>query len=151
VGFAIVTEVELVGGELLDDESVERKILVERADDVIAIRVGERILALRREDVAAGVRVARDIEPMARPSVAVARRGEKALDDALPSIGTIVREELLDLARCRRKPGEIEGRAADERASICLRGGLESAALERAQHELVDRRANALGRRVDRR
>ena len=66
--------VDLVGRELGDDELVERPIGVEAGDDPVAIRVRVLVVAIFLEDVALGVGVAGDVEPVAGP--ALAERGE---------------------------------------------------------------------------
>ena len=68
---------QLIRRELLDDELVERQILVEGAHHPVAKGVGERIARfLVAADVAFGVRVARHVEPVAAPAFAVVWRGE---------------------------------------------------------------------------
>ena len=62
---------QLVAGQLLDDEPIERLVGVEGADDVVAILVGigsRRVVVA----VAVGVGVAGDVEPVSRPALAVA-------------------------------------------------------------------------------
>ena len=68
----IFAEVELVGGELLDDELVERLVVIQRTDNVVAIRPRPRESFFLKKNIALVVRVTRDIEPMARPMLAVA-------------------------------------------------------------------------------
>ena len=71
---AVVARRQQVGGELLDDELVVRHVLVERADDVVA--VGVRRTGSRRssvEDVPLGVGVAGHVEPVPAPALAVVR------------------------------------------------------------------------------
>src|SRR5207247_7507691 len=101
----IVAEVELVGGELLDDESAERQVLVERANDVVAIRVGVGIAALFLEHVAFRVGVTGHIEPVSAPTLAVARRTEQSVHDPGKRFRRIVREKILDLLWRRRQAG----------------------------------------------
>src|SRR5258708_6804157 len=72
---AVRADVYFVSGDLFDDELVERFVLVERVDDVVAIGPRVRIngtLALAIE-LSLGVRVARDVEPVAAPAFAVMR------------------------------------------------------------------------------
>src|SRR5579863_1653226 len=63
----ILPEVELIGGELFEDETIEREILVERVDDVIAIGIRKWVPPLFGEDIAFRVRIAGDIEPVPSP------------------------------------------------------------------------------------
>ena len=115
----VVAERELVGGELLHEKLVERLVVVERADDVVAIRVGKRKAALGiAHEVALRVGVARDIEPEAAPAFAVARRGEKTIHDTGVGIGRAVFEKCLHLGGRRREAGEIVGDATEEGARV---------------------------------
>ena len=68
---------EHVSRDLLDRELIERLVGVQRIDDPVAIRPDRpRAIFL----VAVRVRIAREVEPLARPAFAVARRGEEAID-----------------------------------------------------------------------
>jgi hypothetical protein len=55
---------QLIAGNLLLNESVERFILVERFDDVVAIFPRDRTVAVGVE-VAIGICIARDVQPVA--------------------------------------------------------------------------------------
>src|SRR5207249_8582235 len=83
----VLAEVELVGGELFNNKPVERQILVERADNVVAVRVGVGVAAFLLENVALGVGVTGDIEPVPSPTLAVAGRTEQAVHDFGKSFG----------------------------------------------------------------
>ena len=70
-----------VGGELLAHELVVRHILVEGTDDPVAIYVGEGIApAGTPDEIALGVGISRDIQPMPPPAFAKSRRGEEFVD-----------------------------------------------------------------------
>ena len=110
---------ELVTGEVLDDEAIERFVFVQRANDIVAKRpriisdqVSLKTLALAKQN---------DIEPMSPPPFAIARAGEKTIDKALVSVRRRICGKRINFVRRRRKPGEIEGSASDQRASICGR------------------------------
>ena len=63
--------------QLLTHEPVERLVVVERLDDVVAIRPD----AAEVVDVnAVGVAVSRDIQPVARPVLAITGTGQQAID-----------------------------------------------------------------------
>ena len=69
----------MVGGELFVDETVERLVLIERANDIITIGVGERanpIVAVHQHSIL-GVGVSSDIQPVAAPPFAVVWRSEQ--------------------------------------------------------------------------
>ena len=66
------------------------------------------------EDVALGVGVAGDVEPVAAPALAVVRRGEQAIDEAGEGVGGGVAFEGVDLLGRRRHAPEVDGGAADQ-------------------------------------
>src|SRR5262245_12084647 len=110
---------EFVAGDLLFDEPVVRFVFVEGLDDVIAIspRVGPRLVRL--ESFALGV--TRQVEPVARPLLAVMRTVEQTVDHLLKSPGRVVGQKRVDLFGRRRQSGQIERRATQ--LSDLVRGG----------------------------
>ena len=80
-----IVRIQLVARDLLLDEAVVGLVLVERLDHVIAIApdVGPRLIALE----AFAIGVARQVQPVPRPALAVVRRGEQAVDHFLERIG----------------------------------------------------------------
>ena len=107
---------EHVAGELLDGELVERHVGVERVDHPIAVRPDRARAVLL---VAVGVGVAGQIEPAARPALAVVRAGEQLIDELLVSIGRSVVDESIGLlgasAGGRSGRGRAGGRACSGR------------------------------------
>ena len=84
-----------IAGNLFDEKSIEGRVFVKRLHDVIAIAPG-----IRKNVVfvhAGRVGVARDIEPVAAPILAILRRGEQPVDDLGESILGVVRQKILDL------------------------------------------------------
>ena len=81
-----------VAGELLLHEAVVRLVLVEGADHVVAVAIGERPVAVGVE-VAVGVRIAGGVEPVLAPALAVMGRGQVPFDHALISVGRCVRQK----------------------------------------------------------
>ncbi len=70
-----------VGGELLAHELVVRHILVEGTDDPVAVYVGEGIApAGTADEIALGVGVARNVQPMSPPAFAESGRSEEFVD-----------------------------------------------------------------------
>ena len=130
---------QLVARELLDDELVERLVRVERADDVVAILPSPLALGVRIR-VAIGVRVARDVEPVPPPTLAVMWRREQAVEQLLVGVGRSVLLEGLDLRRRRRQAQEVKARAADERGAVGGRGEREFGTGEFLADEGVNRR-----------
>ena len=78
-----------VAGDLLDDELVEGLVAVERLHDPVAIFPdGARLI----EGVAVGIGVARQVEPVPAPALAVVRRGEQPIDHFLVGVRRVVRD-----------------------------------------------------------
>ena len=97
-----------VAGELLDRELVERQVVVERLDHVVAVR---RDAVLLVAVVADGVGEAHEVEPPAGHPLAVGGRGEQLVDELLVGVGPIVEHELVDL-----RPAWAAGRSDRSRA-----------------------------------
>jgi hypothetical protein len=108
----------------------------------IAESVGVRLFGGGVELV---VGVARDVEPVAAPALAVAGRGEKAVDNLGEGVGRAVGEEGVDFVESGRKAGEIETGAADERALVGGCGGFEALGFELREDETVDLGARPFG------
>src|SRR6185295_16511218 len=92
---------------------------VERLDQPVA--VGPRVRTLAVLVVAVRLGEVDEVHPLARPALAVARAREQPVDHALVCAGCFVGEERRLLLRRRRQSGEVEGDAAQERASIGVR------------------------------
>ena len=72
---------ELIRGDLEEQETIVGKIVVERADDPIAISMSVNEEPLFAPiDITFRIGVTRDIEPMPAPALAIAGRGEQAID-----------------------------------------------------------------------
>ena len=109
---------EFVAGELFADELVVGLVLVEGADDVVAVtpHLGAELVAL----VAVGVGVAHDVEPVPRPPLAVARVGEERVHKLLVGARRAVVDEGEHFLGRWRQADEIEAEAADQRAAVGL-------------------------------
>ena len=143
---AVIVHVrQLVAGDLLHHEPVVRLVLVERADDVVAVFPDKRffIVAL----VAVGLGEAHDVEPMAAPAFAVLRQAEQMLDEPWPGVGRVVVHERLHLAIGRRQADEVKVRAANERGLVGDRVRGDTPGVELRLDQLINRRlvAVALG------
>jgi hypothetical protein len=90
---------------LLNGELVERKVAIERVDDPVAIAPSPGAGAIFFIAVAVGV--ARQVEPVAGPPLAVVRRSQQAVHQPLISVGAIVGEKIADLFGSGREAGEI--------------------------------------------
>ena len=133
---------ETVGGDLFDDELVVRQILVEGVNDVVAIspRVRVERLALAAALAVAGrVGVARDVEPVPRPTLAVARRCEEAIDELFKSVRRFVGDERIHFRGSRREADQIVGDAADECLPVGFRRGLEFFVGQLCEDETINR------------
>ena len=82
---------DLVAGDLLDHEAVERLVAVQRVDHVVAIPPGVGDVAVVL--VALGLGEADHVEPVLRPALAVTGAGEQPVDHALVGVR----------ATCRRR------------------------------------------------
>ena len=77
---------QLIAGQLFLNKAVERLVLNERADDVIAVTPGELPVAIGAE-IAVGVRVAGGIQPVLAPALAILRRRQVAVDQLAVGVG----------------------------------------------------------------
>ena len=127
---------EHVAGELLFDEARVRLVLVERADHVVA--VGPGVAARLVLVVAVRVAVVHDVEPVPSPALAVAGRGEQAVDQLLVGVGRAVGDEGLDLLPGRRQAVQVEGEAADQGGGIRFGGRGELLLGEFGRDEGID-------------
>ena len=75
----LIRVVDFIARDLLGDETGIRFVVVEAADDVVA--VFPRMRAIQVVVRAAGVGVTREIQPVAAPALAVVRALEQAVDE----------------------------------------------------------------------
>ena len=130
-----------VAGDLAREELIVRHVLIQRTDDPVAIRPRKRILAaLAAREVAAVVGIARHVEPVASPALAVTRRSEQAIDHFRKGIagrrGIFFKDGNL-FAR-GRQAREIECRAADERVARSERRWRDALAFELRKDKPID-------------
>ncbi len=130
---------KLIGGELLADELIVGQVVVEGRDHVVAIGVGIRIAAVLGEDVALGVGVAGHVEPVPAPALAVGGRGQQAIDHLGVGVGRGVVFERFDLVGRGRQAGQVECRAAQQRAPIGPRRGTQFVVFQPRENEAIDR------------
>ena len=136
IRLSLVTWSSLVAGDLLLEEHVVRLVLVERADHVIAVAPGVGTVEVVLEAV--GIGVARDIQPVAAPALAIVRRGQQPVDEALPAASRAVVEKFGGLGGRGRQADQIEISAADQRCRVGFGRRFESALLHGLQQERVD-------------
>src|SRR5262249_4522869 len=125
-----------VASQLLDDELVIGQVAVESADQPVAPAPGERTAGVLLVAIAVGV--ARDIEPVPRPPLAVMRRRKETVNKSLVGVGAPVAEEGIDLGRCRRQAGQVEAETANQRGAVRLGRGRKSLLLQPRQDKAVD-------------
>ena len=117
-----------VSRDLLDGELIERLVRIERVDDPVAIRPDAARAILF---VAIRVGVARQVEPLAGPALAIAGRSEQLVGERF-HCGVRIADRGLDevvlLLRRRRDAREIEVKSAAQRGGVRLRRGREAGA-----------------------
>ena len=124
-----------VAGNLLANELVIRQVVIEGFDDVVAIAPGVGIAMVLV--VAGGVGIACDVEPMASPAFAIARRGEQAIYHAGKSSGRRVSLEGLDFGFRGRQSREVKRHTAQQCDFVRRGSGLHTFRFQSRQNELV--------------
>ena len=125
---------EKVAGELFARELIERFVVIERADDVIAIGPDvARIVGV----IADGVGEARDIEPGNGHAFAVFGHREQFFDEAIVVFGGGALFECFDFCGSGRETDQIKREAANESALIGLRGWFEGECFEAFLDEVI--------------
>ena len=121
-----------IAGELFDGELVERHVLVQGIDHPVAIQpdVAPQVLL-----IAAGVGIACEVEPQARPVLAEARGVEQRIDKAVECRGG----ESLGLRGRGRQAGEVQRQAPGQRGEVRTRGRGEVVLLQFDSHQGIDR------------
>ena len=118
------------------DELIERHVLVERADDPIAIGPD---LAVVVEVNAVRVGIAGHIEPVAAAMLAPVLRLHQPIDQLLVGIRRLVVDERFDQRRLRRQARQIETEPAGERPAVGFRRGRQAGRFQLGQNERIDR------------
>jgi hypothetical protein len=139
-------QVLAVGGEALRgkavavdvfaEKGVVGEVLIEGADDVVAVAPGFVLVEI--ELVAAGFGEADEVEPVAGPAFAVSGGGEEAVDDLFVGVGAGVVEEVAELGGGGGKAGEIKREAAEERGAAGGGGEREAGLLNAGVEKRVD-------------
>ena len=100
-----------IAGELPGEELIVRQVVVERADDPVAIG---RHVAVDVGLIAIRVGVSREVEPVHRHPLAVGRRRQVAVDGASVGARRWIGQQRIDLGERRRQAGQVEREAADD-------------------------------------
>ncbi len=127
---------EHIPGELFDGEPVVGHVFVEGADDPVAPGP-DRAAAVFL--IAVGVGVARQVEPVSRPALAVAGRFEQPVDQGRVGLRALVVDESVGLFRRGRQADEIEVEAANQCVAVSFSSRFQLFFLDACQDELVDR------------
>ena len=123
--------------KLLDDELIERGVAVEGVDDVVAIAPCVRhldvVVQTRR------VRVARHVEPVASPLLAISRGLQQTVDEPSECAGGLVCQEFLDFRFCGGEAVKVVLGAPQESESVSAGRRGKLLLLKPRQDEVVDR------------
>ncbi len=137
-----------IAGDLFAQELVVRRVAVEGVDHVVAVQPGlwDRIVAA----LAGRVGIPGDIQPVAPPPLAVARRGEKSRGRGFQRARRAARPRGLahhgiQFAGLGRQACQHEAQAPHERLRRRLRAGRKPVRFEFGQDEPVDRRPHPGG------
>ncbi len=141
----VVPAQRLIGGELGEDELVVGQVVVEGAHHPVAVGVAVGVAALFLEDVAFGIRIARDVQPVARPAFAEPRIGQEPVHELFQGLRIGIGGEGFDLLGGGRQAEEIEIRAADERRPVRLGRKRQPFFREGGEDEGVQRLPDARG------
>ena len=110
---------EHIARDLFPNEARIGLVRIQGSDHVIPIRprVGTRLILV----IAMGLTVVDHIQPMARPTLTVARRRQQPFHTLLIRIRRRIVQEGIHLGRRRRQPCQIETHPTQQRAPIGLR------------------------------
>ena len=131
---------------MLRQEPVVGLVFVERPNHVVAIAPDPLVqeVAYQISRVVSLIHVARSIEPVPAPPLAVVRGGQQAVNQPLVSIRSGVGYEFLDLLRGRGQAYQVVVGSPQERALRGVGRERETFSFELRQHEGIDRCAHAV-------
>lgn len=140
----VAFEGEFVAGELFEQEAVEGQVLVEGADDVVAVFVG---VGPRGVVVGVTVRIGipGDVEPVPGPAFAIAGRGQEFIDQTFVGFGGVVAQELIDFVGGGRQAEEVEVEATDEGGLGGVGREMEAFGFEGTREQGIDGGTEPLG------
>ena len=136
-------DAHLIAGQLLENKLRIGQVIVERANDPIAIGpgIGPRGVGF----VAVALAKANHVEPMPGPTLAIARRGQQTIDQPLVGVAGTYRSRRLRSPAAKAASRASQSRAANERGAIGFSGWLQALLFEPGQHERIDGRAHTIG------
>ncbi len=127
--------------DLLFQELIEGQVLVESADDVIAIGIGVGIMPVFLPQITFRVGVTRHVQPMAPPPLAVTRGSQQPVHDFGKGVRRFVCLEDRDFLWRWRQPDKVESGAPNQCMFVSFGRGLQMGGFEAGQNEFVHRRA----------
>ena len=119
----ILSEVESIRRQLLNDELIVGQVFVESANDIVPVGIAVMIDSVFLKNIAFRVCIACDIQPMPPPSLPIERRGEQPVNRFFPGLRGLVAEEGFDFGGRGGQPDQVERGASEECSSICGRSG----------------------------
>src|SRR5438067_8225287 len=84
---------KLITGDLVDNKLIVRHVAVQRVDYPVAVKPNAARLVLFET---VGIGIARGVQPLPRPTLAVMRRGQEAFNLLLVSIGATICHKGID-------------------------------------------------------
>ena len=129
---------------MLFQQQVVRLVVVECPHDVIAI--APCLWTVDVELETAGIGIANQVQPVARPPLPVLRRVEQLVHQSFPGSGRLVDNERFELFGRWRHPQQVQVSSPDQCAPICRARWLQFA----IRHGLAQKRINriAIPRRI---
>ncbi len=125
-----------VSGQLVDDELIERLILVHRLNHPVAIGPAVAdLIGLK----AVRVGISGQIQPGTRPMFSVRIRGQQAIYDALVGPNVRVGKKSVQLLKRRRQAGQGQRRSTQQGRSVGFLGRRPVLLFQSSQDESVDR------------
>ncbi len=112
-------DIEFITRDLFTNELVVRLSALKRVDDIITVSPGKRLFRVRSYPWS--VQTGPPREPMPSPAFRHSGTGQQLIEKPFKSVGTIVREKVIDFGTIRRETDQIEIRTANQITGGCLR------------------------------
>ena len=129
-----------IGGKLKLGELVEGHVRVQGLDDPVPPAPGVRASQILFVAIAVGV--AGEVQPVARPLLAVMLGSEEPVNQSFVGAGAVVSEEGLRLPRRWRQARQVQAHATQQGRTAGFGGRREALGLQLGKHEPVDRIAD---------
>ena len=126
--------IEQIARELFACELIERHVAVQRANYPVAITPNRARLVI---SITGAVCIAREVQPLPRPVLAIRRLGQQAVDQFPVSLRGLVRDKRLHLIRRRRQSREIQTHASYERMLVRLPRGVPPAPFQLREDKAI--------------